>query len=172
MKIVHLLRHAKAHDDRGINDIDRALTERGIRAAVLMGLYMQQCKLLPGAILCSNAKRTRQTWDHLQTHFTPPVAVTIEPRIYMAEASHLIEIIGECPDSVNEILIIGHNPGLQLLAAEMAKHGDEDLINAVYESFPTATLCSIEFKADHWSAIAHNHKSGKVSRFIAPVDLV
>ncbi len=58
-----LLRHAKAVIGEGaMADIDRPLSPRGESAAKRMGPTWQSNGLVPDLVLCSPARRPRQTW--------------------------------------------------------------------------------------------------------------
>ena len=78
-----LLRHAKADNPFGMADADRPLTERGLRDARAAGRWLAQ-QALPELVLCSPARRTRQTWqavaEQLPAQAVPQVRY--EPTIY------------------------------------------------------------------------------------------
>ena len=90
MKTVTLFRHAKSgdKDNPNIEDFDRPLASRGLKAAPKMGAAMRDRKLRPDLILCSPSVRTRQTlslaapeaWD-------APPEVRFEERLYEASAA-------------------------------------------------------------------------------------
>ena len=58
-----LLRHAKSSlAEAGQEDSDRSLNDRGRLAATAMGRYMASHSLVPQLVLCSPARRARETW--------------------------------------------------------------------------------------------------------------
>ena len=61
-RCVVLLRHAKAERPARIADFDRPLTARGYADAGAAGAWLAHGGLLPSIVICSPAKRTRQTW--------------------------------------------------------------------------------------------------------------
>ena len=61
-----VLRHAKAVQDPGLDDKDRALTKRGLRDATAAGGRLREAQLIPDLVLCSTALRTRQTWEQVR----------------------------------------------------------------------------------------------------------
>ena len=64
MKTLYLLRHAKSSwDDSRVSDFDRPLNNRGRREAEKIAEYMKENKYIPEYIICSTAKRTRETLD-------------------------------------------------------------------------------------------------------------
>ncbi|GLY22625.1 histidine phosphatase family protein [Micromonospora sp. NBRC 101691] len=58
-----LLRHGKAERPEGIADRERALTERGHADAAAAGTWLARHGFLPDVVVCSPARRTRQTWQ-------------------------------------------------------------------------------------------------------------
>ena len=67
MRRLILLRHAKSDRPPGIVDLDRPLNDRGKRAAPQMGAYLAAEGLIPEAVVVSPAKRTRETWEAIQS---------------------------------------------------------------------------------------------------------
>src|SRR5256885_16922284 len=57
-----ILRHAKAARPAGVADVDRPLTDRGHADAAAAGAWLAARGYVPDLVLCSPAKRTRQTW--------------------------------------------------------------------------------------------------------------
>ncbi|MCA8931401.1 MAG: histidine phosphatase family protein, partial [Rhodospirillaceae bacterium] len=62
MKTLYLVRHAKSGwDDPSLQDHDRPLDMRGERAALVVGRYAAQRRFVPNLVLCSSARRSRDT---------------------------------------------------------------------------------------------------------------
>ena len=59
-----LLRHAKS-DWPDVPDRDRPLAKRGRRDAPKIGRWLREHGYLPDIVICSDARRTRQTWDRV-----------------------------------------------------------------------------------------------------------
>src|ERR1700748_3384019 len=90
-----LLRHAKSSwDDPSLADQDRPLAPRGRKAAKRIGEYLRAEQTEIALVLCSSALRARETFERVQ----PPGAVTIEPELYGASASQLLERLRRLPD--------------------------------------------------------------------------
>jgi phosphohistidine phosphatase len=155
MKTVTLFRHAKSgqKDGAAIEDFDRPLAPRGLKAAPKMGMAMRERKLRPDLILCSPSVRTRETlslagpeaWD---AH--PPVR--FEERLYEAGAGTLFEMLRELPDKIGHVMIVGHNPGLQELAAALTPAGNRARL-AFQEKLPTGALVSFDFDTERWRGL-------------------
>src|SRR5215471_2151811 len=114
-----LFRHAKsAWPD--VPDHDRPLARRGIQAAPLMGRWLREAGLLPGQVLCSTARRARETWQFAQTGLAATPPVTFDVRIYEGAAMGLLTVIREVPPATGTLLLIGHNPAIEDLARLLA----------------------------------------------------
>lgn len=167
MRRLILLRHAKSDwAASGQRDIDRALAERGRRAAPLMGQYLARQALRPDKALVSSARRTRETWELIAPAFDVAPPVVYDSRLYEASPKTLIEVVREAPDSAHTLLLVGHNPGIQQLAELLIATGDIRTRQSLLEKFPTAALAIIEFAVDRWRDVeAH---TGRLDRFVTP----
>jgi phosphohistidine phosphatase len=118
-----ILRHAKADHPDGVADADRPLTERGHQDAAAAGSYLITAGHLPDMVLCSPARRTRQTWHGIALALTEAPAVSYEPMIYTGGVADLIKVIQQVDDEVSRLLIIGHNPTVSQLSALLDQTG-------------------------------------------------
>ncbi|MFW5834436.1 MAG: SixA phosphatase family protein [Pseudomonadota bacterium] len=152
-----LLRHAKSSwSDPGLADSERPLASRGERAAGLIAAQLVKRKLQPDRVLCSTARRTRETWNRIRPVLVTPPEEVFEPELYLAEPRTLLTRIQQTPTRVTTLLVIGHNPGLQQLAASLVERVDVDLGEAIRAKFPTAALLALGFEGADWSALAQN----------------
>ena len=134
-----LLRHAKS-DWPDVADHDRPLAKRGRRDAPAVGRWLGQCGYAPDAVVCSTARRARETWElasaGLQT--TAPgaaPAVRYESRVYEATVLGLLMLVREFPPQWRTALLIGHNPGMAELTAGLADPSSDPP-----SAFPTAAV--------------------------------
>jgi phosphohistidine phosphatase len=167
MRRLMLLRHAKAGPPSA-QDIDRPLAERGREAAPLMGAYLKEEQLFPDLALVSSATRTRETWDLLQPHLGE-VEVRYEPRIYEASPERLLAVVREVEPDYRTILMVGHNPGFQDLAAQLVNHGDRYAYARLTQKFPTAALAVLDFDGEEWADAAP--RTARLDRFVTPKTL-
>jgi phosphohistidine phosphatase len=171
VKTVTLFRHAKSGEKNNpnIEDFDRPLSGRGLKAASKMGAEMRNRNLRPNLILCSPSVRTRQTltlaaeeaWDNSPR-------IRFEEDLYEASAKTMEEILHELSEDLSHVMLVGHNPGLQDLAVRLAKLGSE-ASQKLGEKLPTAGLVSFDFDADLWGELKPG--SGELRLFLTPAML-
>ncbi|HEY6890145.1 MAG TPA: histidine phosphatase family protein [Solirubrobacter sp.] len=149
---LYLLRHAKSSwKDPGLADHDRPLSGRGRRAAAALAVHLAQERIRPELVLCSTALRTRETYERLEAALeTAPVH--FERRLYAASADDLLELLRTVPDQFATALVIGHNPGLEELALQLARPSPAR--DALQAKFPTAALATLELTSSSWSELA------------------
>src|SRR3954451_20328114 len=145
MKTLLILRHAKTQPDAPHGDWARELTERGHRDAAAMGAYLRTEVGTPDAIVTSDAKRARQTSEIVANELGVDRPLVIEPRIYGAEVGTLLDVVRQLPDEANMVILVGHNPGFEELAASLADRAEDEV------SLPTAAVARLEFDLPHWS---------------------
>ena len=117
-----LLRHAKS-DWPDVPDRERPLAKRGRRDAPRIGRWLHDRGYLPDLVVCSDACRTRQTWELVAPELGGSPAVRFEPRAYAASALTLLYLAQELPSRYRAALFIAHNPGLSDLATNLAAPG-------------------------------------------------
>jgi phosphohistidine phosphatase len=167
MRRLMLLRHAKAERSRpGERDLDRILTERGRVDAPRIGQYLLRHGLVPDLAVVSPSVRTRETYELVAGAFERRPAVSYDERLYEAAPPAILAVIRETAPSVRTLLIVGHNPGLQELAALLIATGDVEARQRLKENFPTSALAVITFAVDAWSRV-HPH-GGRLEHFVTP----
>lgn len=116
MRELILLRHAHAEQGAtGLADMDRPLSSEGWAEAEAAGHWLAAEKLVPDCVVCSPARRTRETMEAV-LGVIGYVEQRIDDAIYEADPGALIALADAHPD-VQRLLLIGHNPGLEQLAA-------------------------------------------------------
>jgi phosphohistidine phosphatase len=165
-----LLRHAKSDwSSPGTRDHDRAVASRGREAAPLVGAYMAAHGLIPELVVCSTARRTKETWALIADSFPSQPKARYDERLYEAGREGILDIVRETSDSVQTLLLIGHNPGLKDFAELMVASGDLDARRQLGEKLPTAALVVIDFAGDNWARL--HPRSGRLDRLITPRSL-
>lgn len=129
-----VMRHAKAGELPGGPDFERALKTRGRSDSAAAGEWLRSVGYLPDSVICSAARRTRQTWQFLSEMLGTGPEFAADKRLYQADAGDLLEIISETPAEVTTLMYIGHNPAAAELVADLT--GTEP-------HFPTSAIAVI-----------------------------
>ena len=116
-----ILRHAKAKGPAGVDDMDRPLTERGHADAAAAGAWLAAKGYRPDVVLCSPAKRTRQTWHGVAVALAGSKApeVRYERDLYYSGTGPTLALVRSVPAQARTVLLIGHNPAVSMLSAEL-----------------------------------------------------
>lgn len=167
-----LLRHAKAAPEApDLSDHDRPLTPKGRQAALVIGRAMRQAGLAPEVVLVSTATRTQETFEALQEAELWEEWPNTDnlPALYMATANQIRDLLRNLPETVRSALVIGHNPGLQELAASLAGHAlPRPELKRIHEGFPTAALAEF-LVATPWRRLGPG--SAALQRLLFPADI-
>ena len=171
MLTLMLLRHAKSSwADAGQADVDRPLNGRGKHAAMAVGRYMATNDLVPQLVLCSPARRARETWDLLARELATFPEVLIVPEIYnFGDGKALMECLRDKVGAAQSVLLVGHNPSIAGLAQNLTGKGSDRLRERLEEKYPTAALAVISFNLNNWGVLAAG--SGTLLRFVTPKDI-
>lgn len=170
MLTLALLRHAKSSwEDADLEDFDRPLNERGRAAASVMGAVLKEIELRPNLILCSPARRTRETLrlvaPSLQ-HCGADVAFADE--LYLTGPESLLQHVRGIPAAPRTVLLVGHNPGLHGLALMLLRTGDAKSITRLDDKYPTGGLAVFTFPQTCWRDVAP--ATGHLESFVIPRD--
>ncbi|MEU2428843.1 MULTISPECIES: histidine phosphatase family protein [unclassified Streptomyces] len=134
-----LLRHAKsAWPD--VADHDRPLAPRGRRDAPAAGRLLREHGYVPDLVVCSTARRARETWELAAAELGTRVPVRYDERVYGADPAELAGVLRELPVEVGTALLVGHNPGIEDLAGGLTGEDDGDALARMTEKFPTSAL--------------------------------
>jgi phosphohistidine phosphatase len=160
-KHLYLLRHAKSSwSDPGLTDHDRPLAPRGRRAAALIGEHLRAAQLAPPLILCSSARRARETLEHLQLGGEAEV----ESALYGASPDELLDRLRRLPEDLDTVMLIGHNPSIHELAAALTSRGG----GLSQRKYPTGAVAVLTFTGP-WSSL--RPQRAELVSFIRPRDL-
>ena len=166
-----LLRHAKSSlADAGQEDADRPLNDRGRRAATAMGRYMASNDLVPQLVLCSPARRARETWGLVAGELKTLPEILIAAEIYdFGDGKALMDCLRRKAGAVQSVLLVGHNPSIGRLAQILVGKGSDRLRERLQKKYPTAALAVISFDLDNWGALTAG--AGTLLRFVTPKDI-
>ena len=178
-RTVVLLRHAKsAWPDAP--DHDRPLARRGRGDAPVMGRWLRAVGHLPDQVVCSTARRARETWQLAQAELGAAPPVSFDSRVYQASAMKLLDLVRGTSPAARTLLIVGHDPALPELALALAAAPQRTHAGAVSDTepsgmfdrmrakFPTAAIAVLEFTG-RWDKLVPG--SARLTRFVTPRDL-
>ena len=165
MKRLILLRHAKAAWPDHVEDHARPLAERGRRAAPVMAQWLVANGLRPDLALVSTALRTQETWA-----LAAPVLGKVTKRdaasIYEASAGRLVALIRGVEPSVETLLVIGHNPGMEDLAGHLMTGEGGEAGGRLRQKFPTAAIAVLSLPVEDWTEVGP--RGGTLEHFVTP----
>lgn len=151
-----LQRHAKA-EKASDDDISRSLTPGGLIDAANQGEAVRQLEIFPELILHSPAMRARQTAEIMAAKLELSQGYTIEDNeLYNCDSSELVTMIRHLPDESDIILIVGHNPAIEIVA--------DTLSNAGVDHFRPSEALIMHFDIEEWSTISQ--RSCRSSQFM------
>ena len=134
-----------------------------------MGQYLARNRIAPAQVLCSPAKRTRETLERLQDGIGPAVPVRFEKVVYMADAPALLRRLRRLNDTLASAMLVGHNPGLEQLALALAAEGENDPRRQLAAKFPTGSLAVVETDVERWADLEPG--CGRITTFVLARDL-
>ncbi|HVT68086.1 MAG TPA: histidine phosphatase family protein [Trebonia sp.] len=163
-----LLRHAKSDYPRDAADHERPLARRGRRDAPAVGRWLGESGSVPDAVVCSTARRARETWELAAAGLaaatggaSPPVRY--EPRVYEATVIGLLMLVREFDPAWRTALVVGHNPGLAELTVGLCDASSEQP-----SKFPTAFAAVIGLPGP-WADVTPGE--GRLRAFAIPAEL-
>ena len=166
-RTLYLLRHAKSDwTDEHLDDHERPLAPRGKEAVERLRRHVASAGVAPELVLCSSARRTVMTLEGLGL---PDSTVTVvEDELYGASSARLLRRLHDVADDVGSVMLIGHNPDLEMLAAVLVGSGDGELRRRLDEKFPTGALAVLGFGGS-WGDLAA--ADATLEAFVVPREL-
>ena len=152
-----LMRHAKSSYPDGVADHDRPLAPRGIREAGLAGDWLRANVPPIDAVLCSTATRARQTLDKTGIDAGVQFGVRYSERLYGAAPGTMIDEINGVAETVNTLLVVGHEPTTSDVAIGLAGADGTDTaaVQRISEKFPTSAIAVLTVAGD-WKRLELN----------------
>lgn len=165
-----LLRHAKSSwSDPTLADHDRPLGKRGLADAPAMGKAMAGYGIEPDLVLCSSARRTRDTLDLVLPELRVEPKVVYEEALYHARPGEMLDMLHALQPGATRVMLVGHNPEIQSFALDLVGAGPKHFRERLRMKYPTAALAVIDFASRPWKRVAVN--SGTLKLFLTPKEL-
>ncbi|WNH12381.1 SixA phosphatase family protein [Thalassobellus suaedae] len=160
MKKLILVRHAKSSWKHNVIDHERPLNDRGVNDANLVSKALKSNLPDLDLLLSSDSIRTKTTVEIFIDNlgFTDE-KVCFNHDLYDFEGRNLLRVIKDCEDSINNLMIFGHN---HAITAFVNTYGNQFIDNV-----PTCGVVIIEFNIKNWKDL----KAGKTLFTLFPKDL-
>ena len=158
MKKLYIVRHSKSPWKPGMDDFNRVLKKQGqLNTSFMAGKLLSRGAKIEH-IISSSAVRTTETTQLLNEILNVPEQnITFSKELYLSPPETLLNHIHSVPDSVNELMVVAHNPGVSQLINFVANEHLQDV--------PTTGMACVTFDITSWKEIKNN---GNLGFFIYP----
>ena len=106
-----------------------------------MGQLVRESGLIPDLVVSSDAVRARLTAEAVVEAARYAGELLLDQRLYMASAADILALLRKMPERAETVMIVGHNPGLEELVAQLTGQRQD---------LPTAALAQIVLPIDRW----------------------
>ena len=139
-----LIRHTKSDwGDFSVPDMERPIRKDRIVDAKEMAEKLKSLEIEPDLIICSPAKRTRQTAHYFcEILKYKESKIQFERRIYESSAEDILQVVHETNADIKTLLLIGHNPSLTYFVNRLVQDKIDDL--------PTTGVVWLKLKCEDW----------------------
>ena len=160
MKTLYMVRHAKSSWKHDVIDHQRPLKGRGKRDGKLVSTHIKSEIKPPQKIITSDAVRALSTAIYFKEAFDlSERKFETHHSLYDFSGQNVINIIKNLPNSLDRIMIVGHNHAFTSIANMLG--------NKFIDNVPTCGFVQLEFEADKWDEIT----TGKTVMTLFPKEL-
>lgn len=157
MKRLILVRHGKSSWEQRLPDHERPLKERAYKDAEVVFRTYNMSQNKPDVIWSSDAVRALETAKIFKNKLQIEDSdFFVKSRLYTFSKPDLKFQIESCDDSVNVLMVFGHNPAITELVNSL---GD-----IYFENIPTTGLVILDFEVNTWKVL----KKGKIILHLFP----
>jgi phosphohistidine phosphatase len=132
----------------------------------LLAGHLRREGIAPELLLCSSARRARETLEGISPALGGRVSVQVEPELYGASDRELLERVHAIPEATQSAMLIGHDPAIQSLALSLAGSGEE--LPNMERKYPTGALATLTFSGS-WRELEPH--AARLAGFVSPKDL-
>jgi len=151
VKILSIIRHAKSSwKDIAFDDFDRPLSKRGRDDALFMVNKLIELNIFPDLIVSSPAKRAKSTTNIIVPQIGYRKDIVYDQRVYESNMINLKKIVKNVDNKNDTLFLVGHNPGLNMLAEEFC---------GFLKNIATTGIVIIHFNCDDWGEISNKNSS-------------
>lgn len=151
MRTLIVVRHGKSDWSGDEPDRERPLARRGLREVPETAAWIAAHHPLIDLAVVSPARRAQQTWQLVAEALPAEPEVVTDERVYAAWGRDLADLVRALPGAAACVVLVGHNPGLEELVAELTGEGVE---------LPTSAAAVIAVDGD-WSGPARLQAHGR-----------
>jgi phosphohistidine phosphatase len=134
-----------------------------------MAGYLDSHRVRPQLVLCSSARRARETLEVVRTALGASADVEFDAELYGADSDLLLGRLQAVRNEVESVMLVGHNPGLQDLALMLAGDGEPRAMDLLRAKFPTGALAILEVGAPTWAELGLG--GATLTRLVLPAEL-
>lgn len=151
-RLLLLMRHGKAENGSGRSDHDRALADKGVAQAQLVGEYLHAQNVQVSRVLVSDARRTAQTWE--ATVSTMPGfdgEVSLDEDIYTGGAAEVLSLVRSVDPQHPVVMVVGHEPTISTLTSLLAEEeSDAGAVAQARIGMPTGAMAVLSGQLESW----------------------
>lgn len=147
MKTVYVVRHAKSSwEEYGLSDHDRPLLPIGEKKTRRIVKFLKENDITPELLKSSSAVRAFETANIIADGLGYPLdKIVKESNLYHASSDSIFDELFVLPDTINSVMIFGHNPTFTYFVNKF--------LSSPIDNLPTSGVVSITFETDKWEKI-------------------
>ena len=155
-KTLVLLRHADARSRRaGEEDRERPLSAVGHAQSSALAKKLSALDYRPDKVLISDALRARETWRELAQRMAFSIEPVVDHALYLAPPGELLALLQDIGAKSESVLVIGHNPGLTILAQALVDEAaDPAAIKHLSRGLSPSGFALFEPAIGNWSDLS------------------
>ncbi|MDH6545690.1 histidine phosphatase family protein [Streptomyces sp. SPB4] len=165
-----LVRHAKAVPKHVAEDFERSLSDRGRADAPATGRWLAASGFELHLVLCSPARRTRETWELIATVLPDVPPAVYDGRLYNAAPAMLATVLAEQGAGLSQVMVVGHGheTGIHELATSLCGTGPPELLERLREELPTSGVAVVDLPGGWADLASRDGHDGHLKAFWAP----
>ncbi|ASK64568.1 phosphohistidine phosphatase [Brachybacterium avium] len=155
-RLLLLMRHGKAESGSGRPDHERALADRGVTQAQLVGEYLDAQNVQVSRVLVSDAVRTTQTWEAVAAAMPGfDGEVSFHEEIYSGGAADVLALVHGVDARHPVVMVVGHEPTISTLTSLLATEDSEAGAAAQARiGMPTGATAVLSGPLQGWGSLA------------------
>jgi len=158
------VRHVSSPKPRGVDDFDRPIDESGREDAARLARHLASEDRFPRRVLCSEAKRARQTLEAMREALEADAAefdVDLRRDLYQTDVESTCEHVWGLPDDTTGVVLVGHNP----IWSDAVSW-----LTGVRTKMPKGAAAVLTCSGDSWSHAVQRDSCGLLE-FVRPAEL-